>query len=343
MKRIIIIVFILLNTTLLSNAQDVIASISVSSSRVEGTDRAIYDAMQKSLNDMVNSRSWTPYQLKQYERFRITLAITVTDRRSDTEFDAEVNVAMSRIVFNTNYESPVLNFVDKRMHFYFNQFEPLEYIENVYTRTLGSVVAYYLYYALGLQFDTFQASGGQEFFSRASDVVRTAQSSRETGWNSQDGDRSRFWLTEYIMSPTYRGLRTFMYQYHRQGLDAMADNIESGRSFVVRAIEELKRVYDERPGMYVTQMIIDTKREEIISLFRNASDGEKKKIIEIMKQIDPANSNKYDGINVAAPASNPSSSPFNNPSYPPGGYPPGGYPPGGGMRPEPGGGNNPRW
>ncbi|MCL2042385.1 MAG: DUF4835 family protein [Bacteroidales bacterium] len=334
MKKLLIIVFILLNITSLSNAQDVIASISVSSRSVEGTDRAIYDEMQKSLNDMVNSRSWTPYELKQYERFRIRFMINVTERRSDTEFDAEMNIAMSRIVFSTNYESPILNFQDKRVHFYYNQFEPMEFIENSYTNNLVSVVAYYIYYALGLQFDTFQPSGGQEFFSKASNIVQVAQSSRESGWNSQDGDRSRFWLTEYILSPTYRGLRTFMYQYHRQGLDAMADNVEGGRTFVMRAIEELKKVYEERPGMYVTQMILDTKRDEIVSIFRGASESEKRTVIDIMKQIDPANSNKYDGINTAAPSSGFPSSPYDNTSYPPGGG-----------RPEPGGGggNNPRW
>jgi len=314
MKKTIIIAFILLNITSLAFAQgDVLASISVSSNKVEGTDRAIYDAMQKTLNDMVNSRSWTPYQLKQDERFKIRLAFTITDRRSDTEFEADLNVATSRLIFNTNHESPILNFVDKKVHFYFNQFEPLEFIENTYTNNLVSVTAYYIYYALGLQFDTFQPSGGQDFFSRASEIVRTAQSSREVGWNSQDGDRSRFWLTEYIMSPTYRGLRTFMYQYHRQGLDVMADNVENGRTHVMRAIEDLKRVYEERPGMYVTQMIIDAKRDEIINIFRGASENEKKSVINIMKQIDAANSNKYDGINTAPSGG---SSPFDKPSYP---------------------------
>ena len=303
MKRIIIIVFILLNTTLLSYAQgDVIAIISVSSRGVEGTDRAIYDAMQKSLNDMVNGRSWTPYQVKPDERFKIRLSINITNRLSDTEFDAEINVAMSRVIFNSNYESTILNLLDRRLHFYYNQFEPLEFIESTYTNNLVSVVAFYIYYALGWQFDSFQASGGQEFFSRASNIVRNAQSSRELGWNSQDGDRSRFWITEYIMSPTYRGLRTFMYQYHRQGLDAMADNVEGGRVHIVRAIEELKRVHEERPGMPITQMVVDAKRDEIINIFRSASDTDKRKVIDIMKQIDAANSNKYDGINTAAPS-----------------------------------------
>ena len=314
MKKIIIIVFILLNITSLSNAQDVSASISVSSRSVEGTDRAIYDAMQKALNDMVNGRSWTPYQLKPDEKFKIRLAINVTERRSDTEFDAEINVAMSRIIFNSGYESPIFNYIDKRLHFYFNQFEPLEYIESTYTNNLVSVVAYYIYYGLGLQFDTFQASGGQEFFSRASTVVQNAQSSRESGWASQDGDKSRFWLTEYIMSPPYRGLRTFMYQYHRQGLDAMADNLEGGRTYVMRAIEELRKVYEERPGMYVTQMIVDAKRDEIINIFRDASESEKKTVVNIMKQIDAANSNKYDGINTSTPSSG--GNQYNNPSSP---------------------------
>jgi len=332
MKRIIIITFILLNITALSYAQgDVQAMISVSSRSVEGTDRAIYDAMQKALNDMVNGRSWTPYQVKQDEKFKIRLAINISKRYSDTEFDADINVATSRVIFNTNYESTIFNFVDTRLHFYFNQFEPLEFIESTYTNNLVSVVAFYIYYSLGLQFDTFQPSGGQEFFSRASNIVRNAQSSREAGWNSQDGDKSRFWLTEYIMSPTYRGLRTFMYQYHRQGLDAMADNLESGRTHITRAIEELKRVYEERPGMYVTQMVVDAKRDEIINIFRSASENEKKSIINIMKQIDPANSNKYDGINTAAPASGTPSSPYGNPSNPSNPSYPSNPPRGGGM------------
>jgi hypothetical protein len=273
-----------------------LASISVSASRVDGTDRTVYDAMQKSLTEMVNGRSWTPYQLKPDERFRIRMSINITNRISDTEFDGTITLVMGRIVFNSNYESPVLNIMDNNLHFYYNQYEPLEYIENVYTNNLTSVVAFYIYYALGIQFDTFQASGGQEFYERANNIVQSAQSSNETGWKTQDGDKSRYRILEYIMSPTYRSLRTFLYQYHRQGLDIMADNVENGRTQIIRGLEELKRAYLERPGMYATQIMIDVKRDEVINIFKQGSDNEKNTVSDLMKQIDITNSSKYDAM-----------------------------------------------
>jgi hypothetical protein len=300
MKKTILVLLLSIFIVVPTKSQDILASISVASRSVEGTDRSVYDAMQKTLNDIVNSRTWTPYQLKSDERFRLRISINITERRSDNEFDGEITVAMNRLVYNSSYESPVFSLIDRKMHFYYNQFEPIEFIESSFTNNLVSVVAFYIYFSLGLQFDTFQSSGGQEFYSKASNVVQTAQTSRETGWASQDGDRSRYWLVENILSPTYSGLRTFLYQYHRQGLDIMAENLENGRTYVLRAIEVLKRVYDERPGMYITQIIIDAKRDEIINIFSGASDSEKKSVVNIMKQIDASNASRYDVINTTS-------------------------------------------
>lgn len=299
MRKITFIIIILLGSLTGLRAQDVLASISVSAGSVEGTDRAVYDAMQKSLTDMVNGRSWTPYQLKPDERFKIRLSINITKRISDTEFDATMTVVMSRPIFNTSYESPIMNLRDGKLHFVYNQYEPMEFIENVYTNNLVSVVAYYIYYGLGMSFDTFQASGGSDFFSKANSIVQSAQSSQEGGWSSSDDDRGRYWLVEHITNPTYRSLRTFLYQYHRQGLDIMADNTENARTQILRALEELRKAYQQRPGMYVTQFIIDAKRDEIINIFKQGSESEKKSVVDIMKQIDASNSSKYEAMNTA--------------------------------------------
>lgn len=296
MRKYFLIIILFLTCLAKVHSQDMLASISVSARSVDGTDRTIYDAMQKSLSDMVNGRSWTPYQLKPDERFKIRMSINITDRISDTEFKGSISIVMGRVVFNSNYESPILNLMDNNLHFYYNQYEPLEYIENVYTNNLVSVVAFYIYYGLGIQFDTFQASGGQEYYEKANNIVRSAQNSQETGWKTQDGDKSRYRMLEYIMSPTYRSLRTFLYQFHRQGLDIMADNLENGRTQVSRALEELKRAYLERPSLYLTQTMIDVKRDEIINIFKGASDSEKNTIVDLMKQIDATNSSKYEAI-----------------------------------------------
>lgn len=295
-KLLTFISLIALSCLLKINAQDMLCNISISASQVQGTDREIYNTMQRNLMEWANNRKWSPYTVNHNERFEITFSIIIAERASTNDFSGSMTVVMRRLIYHTNYYSPLLNFQDKDIKFYFNEFEPLQYIENSYTTNIVSIIAFYINYGLGLTFDTYQANGGSPFFYRSQNILNVAQSSREIGWSATDGDKSRYGICEFITNTTYRDIHTFLYQYHREGLDVMADNLNTGRDKVLQSLETLRKVYEARPGIFLVQMMLDAKRDEIVNIFKEGTDYEKNKVIEIMNRIDPANSSTYNSI-----------------------------------------------
>jgi hypothetical protein len=69
--------------------------------------------------------------------------------------------------------------------------------------------------------------------------------------------------------------------------------LEAGRSGVTMAMENFLKAYREKPGLFLLQMIMDAKRDEIANLYSQASPMDKARVLDILKEIDPANTNKY--------------------------------------------------
>ena len=172
----------------------------------------------------------------------------------------------------------------------------MEYQENSYSSNLTSVMAYYLYMILGLDFDSFSQNGGTPFYEKAESVVNAAQSSPEKGWSAFEDQRNRYWLVENYLNKSYSGLRSFLYEYHRKGLDVMPDKTEQGRAAILQSLNYLQEVYKEQPGLFALQLLVDAKGDEIINIFSEGNPKEKSEAQNIMKKIDPANASEYSKI-----------------------------------------------
>ncbi len=279
-----------------SMAQEFYCQIQVNSSQVEGTDKRVFENMRTSLMEFVNNRRWTNYDFKPEERIECSMVINVQDRPSADRFIATLNIVASRPIYKTAYTSPLFNYIDKDFDFEYVEFQPMDFQENAYTSNLTSVIAYYLYVILGLDFDSFSLFGGSEYFEKAEQIVNAAQNSPEQGWNSFGNDRNRYWLIENYMNNAFSELRNFNYEYHRKGLDQMADNAYEGRAAIASSLMYLQNVNEQRPGLFALQLLLDAKRDEIINVFSEGNPREKTDAANIMKNIDPANSSKYSKI-----------------------------------------------
>ncbi len=291
---ILFMLILILTTDLFS--QEFLCNIQVNSQQVQGTDKRVFENMQTALTEFINNRRWTSYEFKPEERIECNMVVNVTERPSTDRFKATLNVVASRPVYKSAYNSPLINYIDKKFEFEYVEFQPMEFQENTYTSNLTSVIAYYLYMILGIDFDTFSPNGGTLFYEKAESIVNAAQNSPESGWRASEDQRNRYWLVENYMNNSYSDLRTFLYQYHRQGLDLMAENVEQGRSNISNSLNLLKNVYDDRPGLFALQLIIDAKRNEIINIFKKGNPREQTDAQNIMKEIDPANSSEYSKI-----------------------------------------------
>ncbi len=292
----IIIVLILLMIYAGSSAQEIFCNLEVNTQKIEGTDKSIYENMQTSLREFINDRKWTGYDFKPEERIECNMVITINSRPSSNQFVANLNVVASRPVYGSTYNSTLLNYVDQDFIFEYIEFQPIEYQDNQYMSNLSSVIAYYIYIILGLDFDSFSSSGGTAFFEKAEIVVNAAQESGQVGWNSFEDERNRYWLVENYLNQSYSDIRNFNYEYHRTGLDEMSEKPDQGRAAILSSLNYLEKAYDARPGLFVLQLIMDAKRNEFVNIFKGGNPQEKADSQKILKKIDPANSNVYSGI-----------------------------------------------
>jgi hypothetical protein len=286
----------LLMSSIVLRAQEFNCQVQVSSAQIEGTEKKVYQTLQQSLYEFINNRKWTNLAYKPEERIECTILITINERVSSDMFKAKLNLVLQRPVFKTSYNSTVFNYVDKDFDFNYLESQNLEYAPDAFTSNLTSVIAFYLNIFLGIDGDTFTKYGGSPYFEKAQAIVNTAQNVPEKGWKAFESQKNRYWLVENFLNSSYSGIREGLYDYHRLGLDVMTENIELGRSGITDCIDLFQRANRARPGLYLLQLMLDAKRDEIINIYSQASPQDKVKVMAVLKEIDPANSAKYQKI-----------------------------------------------
>lgn len=276
-------------------AQEFNIDVTVSSARIEGTDQRIFESLKEGILNFMNNRVWTNVKFEPEERIEGAMVVNVKKKEGNM-IEAELNIALRRPTFKTNYNTPLFNYVDDDFVFEYVESQPLDFNENAYMSNLTSTLAFYAYYCLGLYFDSFGLYGGDPFFKVTDQIVTAAQSANESGWKAFDDKRNRYWLNENMMNATYKPIRQYIYEYHRLGLDKMSTKQDEGKAAILKSLEYLKQMYSERPSLLYIQVLNDTKRNEWKSIYSEGSQQDKTKAVNIFREIDPAHASEYEEI-----------------------------------------------
>ena len=268
----------------------------INSSQIQGSDKSVYDAMQKAIFEFLNTRKWTNNVYKNSERIECTILINITEQVSTNNFKATIQVQSRRPVFNTSYYSTLLNHLDKDFEFKFNEFDPLIFSEATLVSNLTSVLAFYANLIIALDYDSYSLKGGTRYLQKAQTIVSNAQNAQESGWKAFEGERNRYWFVENLLHQNYAPLRECSYKYHRLGFDALAQNVPKGRAIVLISLNLLEKVYERKPGSFLLQIFFSSKSNEIVDLFVEALPKEKTEVTNLLNKIDPNNMSKYDKI-----------------------------------------------
>lgn len=274
-------------------AQEFYCKVDINTQQVQGFDRSVVSNLKTAMTDFMNDRKWSNYNFAPEERIECTLLFTVSQIISSDEFKGTFSIIMQRPVFKTSYRSPLLNMIDKNIRFKYTPSQAMNFSEGSYSDNLTSLLAFYSYMMLGIDFDTFALNGGTVYYQKAMSVVQSAQNSGYTGWQSFESEKNRYHFVEQYLNKAYEPLRTFLYRYHRLGLDVMADNTIQGRKEILSSLSLLKKVYNKRPGLYDLQLLLDAKRSEIIDIFSKATPAEKNTMINILSVVDAPNGTRY--------------------------------------------------
>lgn len=284
-------------------AQELNCNIQISAQRIQGSNRQVFESMQRDLYEFMNNTVWTNHVFSYAERIDCNMLINLTDQLSADEFKGTIQIQLSRPVFNTTYKSTMLNFIDNSFQFKYVEFQPLEFDPTTYRSSLVSVLAYYTYMILGFDYDSFSPLGGTEFYQMAEKIVTSAQNAPEPGWKPYDGsrNRNRYWLVKNALDKEYEGVRQFLYEYDVNGLDRMESKIAEARTSMVESLKLIQDVYRRKPDpfMYLVEVVMSAKSDELINIFSEAFPEEKSRVVQILTEIDPANKSKYEKINSA--------------------------------------------
>ncbi|MBI6120247.1 type IX secretion system protein PorD [Salegentibacter maritimus] len=291
MRNFLFFIFLLAGMTS-TRAQELNCEIVINTEQTGQSNLSVFRTLENSLREFVNQTSWTSKEFEPGERINCSMFITINEFEGES-FSGTIQVQSSRPVYGTNMVSPVFNFNDNQFSFNYREYEPLNYSQNSFSNNLVSVVSFYVYTILGLDADTFAKEGGTDYYQEANQIVNTAQQSGRTGWNGADGQNSRFRLNSDLLSNMFTEYRTALYQYHRQGLDVMHKDPESGKIAIADAIESLNTMNSRRANSLLLRSLFDAKVDEISQIFSDGPDINRPGFKETLSGLAPRYSRNW--------------------------------------------------
>jgi hypothetical protein len=286
-------------------------TININTQQITQADKSIFATLEKDLSIFLNGRTWTDDRFEPDERIDATLFLTLSEVAAEDgegvrpdQYKGTLAIQTSRPIYGTGEVTPVLNYQDQRLEFGYEQFEAIQLSEQSFTSELASILGFYAYLALGLDYDTFSPLGGQVYYEQAQTIYNLLPNNiaNSSGWTAAGKVNNRFFLLENLLSGRMLPVRRALYTYHRLGLDMMLVDPASARKNILLAIEDLQAANQAYPNSALIQTVVDGKREEIIEIFKGASGPEQNTVISMMSRIDPSQSGRYREIRNTAPS-----------------------------------------
>lgn len=299
-KKFVLFLFFI-SSAAVTQAQELQARISVLASKVSTqVDKKTFQTLQAALINFVNNRKWTNDAFQSNEKINCNFLINIEKELGDNVYKASLTVQAARPIYNTTYESPLINFQDDNLTFRYVEFQPIDFNENrvqgsdPVAANLTAMLAYYVYIILGMDYDSYSLRGGDPYFQKAWNIVNNAPEGRDiSGWKQFDGLRNRYFLAENINNSRFALMHDALYAYYRAGLDNFYDNEEAGRNGILGCLNSLNRINTENPNSMLIQFFFQGKSSELVKMFSTANPDLKKRARDLLVKLDVTNANAY--------------------------------------------------
>jgi hypothetical protein len=259
-------------------------------------DKSVFSNLGNQISEFINNTKWTDETFEQHEKITGSLQMNIVNELDPTTFEAEIIFQSSRPVYNSNYETTIINFIDKNITFKYTGIEPLLKTTNTFYDNLSSVISFYCYMTLAMDFDSFSMFGGDPYLELAREVITSLPSNYafDKGWTKDTGNRrNRFYFLENLTNPVFRPFREGFYDYHRMALDKITEDEGKSRAVMQSALTAMGDVDTAVPNSMIIQMFGNAKKTEIIEIFKKAERGQKSRIAQTMIKMDKSKAGDY--------------------------------------------------
>jgi hypothetical protein len=291
-KTLILLVFLYTTVTF---SQELNCTVNVIAQQTGNDNNVVFKTLEKQLMEFINNTKWAEKTFGLEERINCSMVINVREYSND-RFSASLQVSSSRPIYNSTYSSPVYNYNDKDFNFQYLEFQNLVYNPIQFESNLMSVLSFHVYMILGMDGDSFSLNGGDEYLKQAQTIANYSQQLNGQGWKLEDGLQSRFALIDNLMSPTFKEMRSAMYNYHIEGLDRMSESTKNAKSQVISSLSELQKVHRRRPNSYLMRVFFDAKSDEIMDVLSGGPSVNITEAMDILNRIAPMHSQKWRNI-----------------------------------------------
>lgn len=276
-------------------SQELNCTVNVIAQQTGNENNVVFKTLEKQLTEFINNTEWTNKTFGQQERINCSMVINVNNYNNDL-FAASIQVSSSRPIYKSTYSSPVYNYNDKEFNFQYLEFQNLVFNPQQFESNLISVLSFHIYMILGMDADSFALNGGDSYFKQAQTIANYSQQLNGQGWKLEDGLQSRFALIDNLMSPTFKEMRSSMYNYHIKGLDIMNENPKNGKTEIIATLSELQKVHRRRPNSYLMRVFFDAKSDEIMDILSGGPNVNITEATDILNSIAPMHSQKWRNI-----------------------------------------------
>lgn len=278
-----------------SVAQELLFNVTIDASQVPDVQRMVIDDVQMAVKNFLNNRNWTEDQFSPEERIKCNIVISIVSIPAQFSYVATAQIQCSRPVYGTSYETILFNYFDKAFAFELTQGQQLIYNENVFNSNLGSMLSFYAYMILALDYDSFGKLGGNPYIEKALTIANVARDQGQ-GWNPISDPNNRGSLIANLNNQQFVPFREAWYNYHRKGLDNFLKDPVATRQYCFDMVKTIQSINKVNPYSVLLRSFFLAKRDELINIFKDAEMGMKNDIITLLRELDPANSEKYQQI-----------------------------------------------
>jgi hypothetical protein len=280
-----------------TNAQEIQARLTVMTNKISTqVNKNIFQTLQASLTNFLNGRKWTDDVFQPNEKIQCNFLLSIEQELGNNMYGARLTVQAARPIYNSTYDSPIINFIDNDFVFRYQEFQPIEFNENRVqgndpaAANLTAVLAYYVNIILGFDYDAFTLRGGDEYFQKAWNIVNNAPENRDiTGWKSFESLRNRYWLAENLNNNRFALIHDAVYSYYRAGMDLFYENEDEARNGIINCLNFLNAINTENPNSMIMQFFFQGKSTELVKVFSHASSDLKTRARDLLTKLDVTN------------------------------------------------------
>lgn len=290
LKSLLLISFVTLINT--GYSQELNATVNVVKTGALTANESVLQDIENIVKEFLNERTWTKLEYKTHEKIECTFQINIAKEttKGQSLFEGSLLISSTRPTFGSDYKSRLFVHNETEFNFKYEPGRPIQFSENRFDDNLGSLLAYYAYIIIGMDYDSFGLMAGEPYFQKAQEIVDLAKNvGYNNGWFADTDKKNRYWLVQNFLDSKYRKFRQGIYKYHREGLDIMSKDVIAGRKEMADALSIMEAGYNNSPNQMLYQMFSNSKAEEVVNIYKVAPTySERNKVLKHMQKFDPS-------------------------------------------------------